>query len=201
MRHTGKLILVALCAAAVLGITVSSASANNLRTNEHGWRVLWSSLEFNLPAFGITVRCPVTLEGSFHEETIRKVLGTLIGYVTTAIVNNAGCIGGRATALTERLPWHITYEGFAGRLPEITEIKLLMVRPAFRIESAGTSCLSEPANLLGIIRGGRENGNFKPETLTPEAEEFACGLLRGRFRGSGVVTKQNREERILITLI
>jgi len=89
-----------------------------------------------------TVRCPVTLEGSFHSKTTSKVAGQLVGYISRVTVGNASCTSGHSTALTETLPWHITYEGFTGTLPRITEIHILLVGAAFRFELLGSFCLA-----------------------------------------------------------
>jgi hypothetical protein len=204
MMRTGKLMLAAVTATMLVAIAVSNASARNLSTNERFFRIAWSSLELTEPTFGVGVRCPVTIEGSFHNVTIPKIVGTLIGNITRVPVKNESCTGGHATALTERLPWNITYEGFTGRLPAIETIKVLLLRPAFRLEIRAfftINCLAEPTRINGIIRGTNVGGNFKPETLTPETEGIPCGEIVGQFRGAGNVTRLGSTERILITLI
>ncbi len=203
MLRIGKLTLAALTATMLLGLAVSNASANHLSTNELGFRITWASLEFSETVFRIGIRCPVTLEGAFSSATIAKVTGAAIGSVNRVTVRNESCTGGHATALTERLPWRITYEAFTGTLPRITGIKVLLIRPAFRIEVAGIiNCLSEPARILGIIIGAIEAGGaFKPESLTPEREVNRCGEINGVFGGTGVVSRAGSTARTLITLI
>lgn len=205
MRTRSKLMLAGLAAALLLTMGVSTASAGHLSVDEQNFRVTWTSLEFVEPGFGARILCPVTLEGSFHSRTIEKIIGSLLGYITRATVKNESCIGGHATVLTNTLPWHITYEGFGGALPSITSLRLLLVRPAFRVEPGfAISCLSQPANILGTITGTREAGGaFKPERLTPDAgQRFPCGtLFEGEFVGSGTVMKLNSTARILVTLI
>ncbi len=207
MLNRSKVLLAALAATAILGALVGTASANNLSTNEQGFRIVWTELNLTEAIFGIGVHCPVTLEGSFHTPTIRKVIGSLIGYVTRAAVRNEACRGGHATVLTETLPWHVTYEGFTGTLPRITSIIELLAEPAFRIETAIITCLSRATNIKGEIRGTIEAGGaFKPEILTPGRETIPCreaggGSINGVFSGTGAVTKQNSTERILVRLI
>src|SRR5262245_54186380 len=114
MRTRSKLLLAGLTATIVLGAAVSTAYAGNLSVSEAGVRIVWTPL--SLEAAGQVIACPVTLEGTFHRRSIVKRRGALIGAITRAIVRGgraAGeCTGGTATALTNRLPWHITYEGF-----------------------------------------------------------------------------------------
>ncbi len=206
MLRTGKLTLAALTVTLLLGIAVSNASANNLSTNEGGFRIAWSHLEFIEPTFEVGVRCPVTIEGSFHSTTIRKVVGALIGQVTRVDLTSSTCTGGHATALTETLPWAVSYQGFGGTLPDITSIKVLLLRPAFRLEINSLfsiNCLSQPTRINGILAGTYEavRNAFRPERLSPENEGVPCGSVTGQFRSEGEVTRRNSTERILIRLI
>lgn len=204
MRTRSKLALVALAAALMLSVAVTEASARNLRVDEQNYRITWASLEFvEAGIFNIRVRCPVTMEGSFHSATIAKVIGSLVGYITRAAVKNESCTGGNATVLTATLPWHVTYEGFGGTLPSITSLRVLLVRPAFRLRVSFIECLSQPENILGTITGTREPGGaFKPERLAPDpGQVFPCGELRGEFVGSGSLTRLNATTRVLVTLI
>jgi len=140
MKTYVKLMLVAATATVVLGASVSTASARRIEVSSQRFHQVWSSLNF-VGQFA-TVKCPVTLEGSFHSKTTSKVIGQLVGYISRVTVGNSSCTSGHATALTETLPWHITYEGFSGILPRITEIHLLLVGAAFRFELLGGSCLA-----------------------------------------------------------
>ena len=199
-----KLLLAALAATALLGVMVSNASAGRLSVNEQGFRITWAELNFTEAIFRVGVHCPVTLEGTFHYRTIVKAIGSLIGYVTRAIVDNVACRGGHATVLTETLPWHVTYEGFNGTLPSITGIITLLAEPAFRLEIPliGLNCLSRATNIRGTITGTREAGGaFKAERLTPGRETIPCGGVNGTFEGTGTVTRLGSVERPLVTLI
>ena len=93
---TCKLLVAAAGATVLLGVLVSSASARNFSVSNQNLSVMWRSLEFALP--GATTRCAVTLEGSLHTRTLPKVAGSLIGYVTKAILGP--CSFGTATLLS-----------------------------------------------------------------------------------------------------
>ena len=114
---------IAMAAATLLLAGVAaSASARSLSTSEQSLRATWSSVEF--AGSGATIRCRVTLEGSFHARSISKVRGALAGAVTRAIIGHP-CTGGEAWAdngteseplgtAPNKLPFHITYESFQG---------------------------------------------------------------------------------------
>src|SRR4029077_15971917 len=109
-----KLTLVALASALILTGLVGSASANRLSQSSLQFKLSYTPLSI-IPSFGGTVRCPVTVEGSYHATTITKTAGALIGYLTSYVVGT--CEAGRLRANTETLPAHIQYEGFTGSLP------------------------------------------------------------------------------------
>src|SRR6185436_3861009 len=104
-------------------------SARNLSTSNSNIRADFRPLVFFNGEARLT--CDVTLEGSFHYRTIVKSRLSLVGYITRVDVNEAGCTGAgllagaRARANRETLPWHISYEGFTGRLPNFDSTILL----------------------------------------------------------------------------
>lgn len=202
--RTSRLLLAVLVAAALFGASAGSASARNLSVNEQGFRISWVELNWTEPIFRIGIHCPMTLEGTFHYRTMVKVIGSLIGYVTRAIVDNAACRGGHFTVLTETLPWHVTYEGFTGTLPSITSLILLIAGMAMRMEipSFGINCLMRAANLRYTTTGTREAGGaFKAERVVPGRESIPCGSITLTFEGTGTATKLGSTERTLVTLI
>jgi len=149
MRTYLKLGLMALVVSAALAALVGSASARILSTSNENIRVAWSSLEFVAEGTGQTIRCGVTLEGTFHSRTIVKTLGSLIGYITRATVRRP-CTNGTAWAyngvevdetraerpvFTNTLPWHLQYGGFTGTLPNITGLRLNLVGARFRVRA------------------------------------------------------------------
>ena len=124
MRLTRKLVLTALAATALLAAIATTSAAREFETSETRIRTVFRPLILRSSS-GDSVTCTVTLEGSFHYRTIRKVEGSLIGYITRAIVETPTCrssptAGITIAALTETLPWHITYLDFSGTLPNVT---------------------------------------------------------------------------------
>jgi len=188
MRTYVKLILGAATAAVVLGAAVSSASARRIEVSSQRFHQVWTSISF--AGEFATTTCPVTLEGSFHSKTTSKVAGQLVGYISRVTVGNASCTAGHSTALTETLPWHITYEGFTGTLPRITEIHILLIGAAFRFEILGGSCLvrtttTEPAE--GWITIEPNTGQIRQLEPNPaRLISASAGCLagnKGRFEG------------------
>jgi len=203
--------LVALTATLLMGLAVSSATAGRLSLSNQRFRAVWSPLRF----FGeggieAEIRCPVTLEGSFHSATIQKVLRSLIGYVTRAI-SGAGraCASGSATVLAETLPWHITYEGFSGTLPRITRIRLLLRRVAFIVEPGlSIRCLyrengtAQAAGEAIVEAGGAITGLEADRTIRlPLFSGGGFCPTEGGFEGTGTVTLQGAATRITVRLI
>jgi hypothetical protein len=115
LRNSPRSLAAILASALLLAAAASSATARSLSVSNQNIRVTWSSLEF---VSGVTLRCRVTLEGSLHSRTITKRLGTLIGAITRATFDERNCTNGTLRPRTETLPWHITYEGFTGTLPQ-----------------------------------------------------------------------------------
>jgi hypothetical protein len=211
-RHI-RLLLTGLAATAILAAAVGTASAQRLSISNQQIRVVWRNLELSNTSTANVVRCPVTLEGSFHSRTIVKVRELLIGYITRARVSNEVCTGGRATILQEKLPWHLTYQSFRGTLPRIEEILLNLIRAGFLIEIPGvnncaaTTSLANPARGIALLNTttGQVTGLRADETaripLSTAPGGFACGLGSGFFTGTGAVTLLGTNCLIFITLI
>jgi hypothetical protein len=117
MPRFSKLLLAGLAAALLCSAIASSALARNFSQNEQRLKITYSPLSF-VPSFGSTTRCGITLESSLHSRTYAKVNESLVGYIFNAV--NGVCESGAIRANTETLPWHITYNGFTGTLPNIT---------------------------------------------------------------------------------
>jgi hypothetical protein len=193
MQHHTKLILASLTATLAMAIALTgTASARSFSFSRWNFRVVWTSLEFsNSTGFG-AVRCPVTLEGSFVEATIAKVEKALIGRASRATIAEASCTGGRATVTQTSLPWHITYNGFRGRLPNINSIRLLLSGITFDIKSnllaqtchvtADTEHEARGESILNEATGEVEN--LVPDTA-PNIPITGCAATSGRFQGGG----------------
>jgi hypothetical protein len=219
MRTHMKLILATLTASLLMGLAVSSATAGRLSTSNTRFRVTWNTLQFVVGALQQT--CRVTLEGSFHSATIRKVAGSLIGAVTRAIVDSTNCRGTnepqRATLLQESLPWHVTYESFEGTLPNINSITLLLRRYEFQIsatvEDVTGRCLYidggfPEENMAGNITRNTTTGALSSlSTVRGRYASFVTGSPAGacpmtsRIEGTGQVFLLGNTTRISITLI
>lgn len=203
MRTRTKLFMVGLAAAMLMVMAVGSASANRLSINERRIRITWVSLEFEGSPFG-AIRCKVTMEGSFHSATINKVVGALIGHMSRAAVS--ACTNGSATVLLERLPWHVTYESFAGTLPRITSATLLLRGAAFRLAQSIISCLaitgnSAAENARGIAEVGA-GGETRQIRADPNPTIDCGGLFSGRFNGTGQIFRLGTTAQdVRITLI
>jgi len=158
MRNRSKQLLVSLCAIALLGIGAGTASATHfqLLEFERGFRIVYPTMEFSTGGFSGTVRCRVTVEGTFHRSTYAKVSGTLVGYITRARVQHP-CTNGEAWTLTaaegrpETLPWHVQYVSFTGTLPTIATISQQTVGSSFLVEQFNFFCLARSTQARPII--------------------------------------------------
>lgn len=222
MRHYARTVAVAVSATLILAAAVSTASANHLSTSNPNIRVVWSPLEFNGEGLAI-IRCNVTLEGNFVESTITKVVGTLIGRITRAGIIRP-CTGGTAWIyngeetnevlggrLGNTLPWHITYEGFEGTLPNITGVRILLEGARFLLRATILGVTMLCNYTTGATHGGNASGIAKltnahvvanlraDESRRIRSETGGCPT--GRFVGEGQVTQLNSTNLITITLI
>jgi hypothetical protein len=181
--------LTATTAAALLLVAIATnASARTLSTSAIFWRAEWSSLDFS--GGGGTIRCKVTLEGSFHSRTIAKVARALIGAVSRAIFAHP-CTGGEEWAdngteaeplgtAPNRLPWHLTYESFTGTLPNISAINLLLSRVSLVLRATvlGLTCQSRDGRAednITLIAAREAGGGIT--SLTPRAGANSFSLV------------------------
>jgi hypothetical protein len=213
--RTRRLILAALAAALAMGFAVNAARANRLSVTNQAFRITWASIRLSAFELGQIIACPLTLEGSFHSRTIRKVARALIGAVTRGIVKGESCTGGRATVLQEALPWHLTYEDFSGALPNIEDVYVLLRRYAVRVEATivvAVACLYKDRgrveeNQVMDWRVGAA-GQVTRATIDPFIDRYA-GLAsgsfgcpaRGQLESEGQVFLLGNTTRISVTLI
>jgi hypothetical protein len=206
MLKQSKVWLALLGATVALGALVGTASARNLSISSQTIRATWTAMEFSSPSAGVLVRCPVTLEGSLHSRTIAKTAGSLMGYITRAVVAEASCSGGRARVRGETLPWHVTYQGFTGTLPNITSIRTTVTRPGFDVTAVffgfNVTCSYRTTNVNGTFN--REAGgaltNVQVEGRELVSEGFGCG--NGNLAGtSAAPTVLGTTTRLTVTLI
>jgi hypothetical protein len=223
MHRPMQLIVATLAATALLATVVATSSARNFSVSNQNIRVTWNRLDF--VGGGRTIECNLTLEGSFHSRTIAKVARTLIGAITKAKYHRP-CRGGEAwTAnglethprlgrLANTLPWHITYEAFAGRLPAITEILLLLSRFKLKIQTGlfGFDCIglygNERDNITGraAVAGGAITSlalvaGRNTATLAGQLGNAECPPTTNFVGTSNSVTLLGTTTRITVTLI
>jgi hypothetical protein len=209
MRTRSKLLFASLGAAFLLSMAVGSASARDLSVTNRDFRIVWRSLHLGSTS-GISLDCPVTLEGRFHSSTIHKTIHALIGQITRATVVSRTCTGGTATVHQESLPWHVTYEGFSGILPRITLILVLLTGAKFSFTAAGSTCTSQttvanPARGRIIVNEATGEGReleAEREARIPLRGGFACLIAgEGFFEGTARVTLLGNTTIISIRLI
>jgi hypothetical protein len=189
MNNRTRMLLGAFTAALVLASAIGTASANRLSISNKAFRVTWTPLTYgtSVGGGGTQVVCNVTMEGSFHYNTIVKVLRSLIGYITKASIGHP-CSGageawthngveeaGLGAPFRNNLPWHVTYEGFEGRLPEIIGVRILF-RPLLTISVFGVLCeyFNNSQAVIKLGRGGEAT------SLIPDAT-FAKLRTSGGF--------------------
>lgn len=238
MRITQRRLAAVLCGLLALALLAAHASANRLSIGPvHGFRVASSSAEFlsgevieeegHRKSVEYVIRCPMTLEGSFHSSTIAKVSGALIGMVTRAAVAEARCATvvrtyeegvfeeapseGRLQVLTATLPWHVRYLSFSGSLPAITEIGLSVVGAHLRIFGlpGGAACLyvsseASPMRYRATVEGGSlsrllgDEASRRVPLIEGSPSCFSSGL---GFQNAGAITQLNSTEALTMTLI
>jgi hypothetical protein len=189
----------------VLAVAVGTASGSTFTIVERSIRSTWSAMSFE--AAGLTVRCPVTLEGSMAEGSFIKRALSRIGSVTRATIGT--CSGGAVRVLSETLPWAIQYASFTGTLPNITSGTLRAVGAAMQIAPTGApACLARtseeaPLRLIAeretssaIVTGMR----IDEEAQIPLSGEFLCSLSRGRVAGRGSVTALGATTEVMLLL-
>jgi hypothetical protein len=215
MRNRSALALAALVAAALMGIAAGLASAGRLSVSNRTIRAMWSNVEMYVTNPGEEGAqygniCRLTLEGSFHSATIRKVVGTLIGYVSRVSV--AACTDPDiiVTALREALPWHVRYQSFSGTLPAISGLTLAFVGMSWEFFVGGAlrcllrSTTVNPAIASIEVRSGvLGRVTWNPERVIPHPPVFPC-QLDGELHMMGVsspITVLGASTAVSVTLI
>jgi hypothetical protein len=205
MRSRRRLQLAGSAAALLLLLGVASASASKLSLSERSFRVVWSPMSIGIFPREATMRCPVTLEGSFHSATFAKVAGGAIGQVTRA--TSGACTGGALTILAATLPWTIAYRGFSGALPRITTVEFGEVGLSWQVNIGMSLCLfrstaEQPA--IEIARreaGGAIAGMAMDETTLVPPTGFGCEEESLGYSGTGTVTRPGSAGSISVSLI
>jgi hypothetical protein len=207
MRNRTKVALAGLAATLTMALAVSSASAGRLSYSSRIFRIVWTSLTFSESGGNFPITCPVTLEGSFHSATMRKVLNTRVAHITRAIVNDPACSEGHATILRESLPWEVTYQSFTGTLPSINGVRHVLLGAAFQIEPGlGIVCLAQSSSGFPAAGDAAREARGNITSLTPDSSlaipvtGTACPTA-GIFSGSGEVYVLGTTTRVRLSLI
>ena len=196
----------ALAAALLLALSVT-ASANRLSYSVKEFRIMWSTLSFSAEEGGVSITCPVTLEGSFLERTHQKVVGALSAKITSATVG--ACTEGHATILAATEPWDVTYQSFTGTLPGITGVRYALLNAAFQVEPGlGIVCLARTSREWPAAGEARRDTSGRITSLTtdssltiPTTGSAECPRF-GIFTGTGEVFVQGSSTtRVTLTLI
>jgi hypothetical protein len=193
-------------AIASCAMATSVASANRLEftNSERGFRLSWMPMTFEVAES--TIRCNVTLEGSFTRRTTTKTLNAAIGKVTRAPINS--CTGG--TLSSSGLPWNVAYGGFGGTLPSITSITKRITNARITIQPSGLpacnmiSELEEPLRAIETLNAAGEiTSSRADETATIGTEGgFLCFFAgRGRFIGTGTASVLGETAKTRLRLI
>lgn len=210
MRNATRVLLSTLVATVAVGALASTAAANRLGLTKSAFRIAWAALEF-ATSTSTAVRCPVTLEGSFHSRTLSKVSEQLIGYITRAGVTEASCVGGKVRFSTLSLPWHIRYDSFGGTLPSIVEVRFRIVEFEYLVEEPPfVNCLyrstsASPIKGSADLNASREIVRFVPSA----AARIPLFVSLGGICESTATLKENAGEmtvlgatsKITITLV
>lgn len=208
MRTRSRLPIGGLSAALLIALTVGAASASRLSLSSQGFRVVWTSFQIGTEELTY-VNCPVTLEGSFHSATMRKIAGLALGKVTNAGFAGGSCSRGGVIAsfTTETLPWTVTYESFLGTLPNIRAIELRIQRFTKLIEISGLLCTygaeARGSRVRALVSGGTitslELEPFTPLVLVSGLMLFCPeGMME---RGSGRYTQSGGTQTVTVRLI
>ncbi|HEV7772384.1 MAG TPA: hypothetical protein VGO48_03715 [Conexibacter sp.] len=226
MHISVRAALLALLAGLTLAAGLGVASAGRLSVTSQQFRInsrpQWGSVG------NWRIQCSTTMEGSFHARTIRKTLSSLIGLITRVAVNHPSCFDTSnleaadmtfwngserilGTAMLTSLPWHVTYEGCQGTLPDPAAVIWLIEGFKFSISNPSRFCLAQYGNGTEFIRarlginGVHEILSWEFEGNAVLAPVMATGIcpnpgnftgISGEFRVLGSTTT-----RITITLI
>lgn len=210
MPRRCKLWLVGSITAAALMLACGAASANSLSIsgafNARSFYIAWNLVQFGEDAG--SVECPMSLQGTFHETTLGKSGGALIGHIVGHTLDGEACEGGDVTILSATLPWHVQYEFFSGTLPNISEIGVDVVGMAVGIRTGiFFSCLATTTSLSPmVLRLARniESGTISAVILDPDEQIPLSGTFcpeHGTISGVGEATITGTERRIVVSLI
>jgi hypothetical protein len=212
MLRPTKTLMASLTVVVALLACVTTTSANNISQSSRTFRGTWAPLRIiDRELFGTegTVSCNVTLEGSFHSSSIRKVARAQVGYISRAVMGSP-CTGGTASILSGTLPWHLTYDSFTGTLPNITKVQFGLSDAGLSVDPAGEilpQCLgqADPTTLflvgfyVGFLVGIWVYAGWA--TYRANNLRVSCGTGGMELFGEGPVTVLGSTAEITVRLI
>jgi hypothetical protein len=174
MHHRSKALLIALGASLCMLAVAGTASAGRLSVTEHEFRAVWTGLQAQTDS-GYFITCRVTIEGSLVGRTIAKTVGALVGRVTRATVGT--CSENTLIILQASLPWHLTYVGFTGTLPNIQSVRANVIGAEIRGEIGfGLGCLGTTTTERPMrVSFNREAGGRLIEVLSDNSFRITVG--------------------------
>jgi hypothetical protein len=171
MRTRTRLAVVASITVCALALAIQAATANRIEFSTQGWRIVFANFTIHYEV--IPIRCPLTLEGSFHSRVTSKTFDSLIGYITRAIFQTP-CENTTVVALNATLPWHEQWNNFSGTLPSITGVGLFM-EIQYLVFLFETSCLY-----------GATSGNLAGTRLTVETSGRVTSVTQNLARATRI---------------
>jgi hypothetical protein len=203
MRIWRKCVLVTLIASSALGMSVVEAMAESGVGGRVGptFRGTWGTVTWTLS--GSSVRCAMTLEGSFHSAVVAKIARALIGYVSRVSLGSP-CSQGAATVLSETLPWTLTYGSFTGVLPNITSLGINVINASFRVRETtfGIDCLMRSSAEAPVtLTANRSTATWAFTGATLGGTIPLCFGSAGVSGTSSTLTRLEAAEQIVVSLI
>ena len=181
-------------------LAAGSASARNLSLDDRDIAMRWARLSF-ISSFEelISVSCTINMIGSFHASTFAKSAGSLVG-INALSQLPTNCAGGTATVPLASMPWHLTYDSFAGSLPSIAAVRLnligftaLLRREFFGCELDSTTLEPVPID-LGITGGVITSATIDPDAVINAGdlgEETLCDAAGITWTMSGTAAVED----------
>ena len=181
-----RVLLAGIAAMAILAAGVGVASAGRLSVSNRHIRGVWSRFTLSNTVTSEVIECQVTLEGSFHSSTTKKVAGALIGHITRPSID--ACTGGNVTVDPEVLPWHLHYESFSGTLPNINSILISMTGSSYLISLGSLLCRAVTTATESAAAIAELSGEVVVSLSVDQTRQislrtvrgFGCGLGRGQ---------------------
>jgi hypothetical protein len=151
-----------------MSLTADGAGALMLSVGTRNYTATWRAVRFVVEELVTT--CNLTLEGSFHSSTLKKIERAPVGQISRASLGT--CSGFITSLLTETLPWQVEYGSFEGTLPAIERVRLRLIGFSIRM-TIGVNCLARSeSNRPAVVRANREAGG----TITSLTGEGASAI-------------------------